>query len=62
MKDELKKYIKLNLEKDKSKSYRFKFGSFKNIFSAECFNEGEKEFTYEKKTNSISQYLKDNDK
>lgn len=62
MKDELKKYIKLNLEKDKSKSCRFKFGSFKNIFSAECFNEGEEEFTYEKKTNSISQYLKDNDK
>ena len=62
MKDELKKYIKLNLEKDKSKSYRFKFGSFKNIFSTECFNEDEEEFTYEKKTSSINQYLKDNEK
>ncbi|MGN1029850.1 MAG: hypothetical protein ACI4P7_07140 [Bacilli bacterium] len=62
MKDELKIYIKLNLEKDKSKSYRFKFGSFKNIFSTECFNEDEEEFTYEKKTSSINQYLKDNEK
>ena len=62
MKDELKKYIKLNLEKDKSKSYRFKFGSFKNIFSTECFNEDEEEFTYEKKASSINQYLKDNEK
>lgn len=62
MKDELKKYIKLNFEKDKSKSYRFKFGSLKNIFSSECFDEDKEEFTYEKKTNSISQYLKDNEK
>ena len=62
MKDELKKYIKLNLEKDKSKSYRFKFGSFKNIFSTECFNEDEEEFTYEKKASSVNQYLKDNEK
>ena len=62
MKDKLKEYIKLNLEKDKSKSYRFKFGSFKNIFSVECFNEDEEEFTYEKKASSINQYLKDNEK
>lgn len=62
MKDELKKYIKLNFEKDKSKSCRFKFGSSKNIFSLECFDEDKEESTYEKKTNSISQYLKDNEK
>lgn len=71
MKEELKKYINLNLEKEdktehKKSGFTFR-GKLKNIFYDEYYSGDDdleifEESQYKKSINSVEQYLKDNDK
>ena len=70
-KEELKKYINLNLEKeDKTEHKKSEFvyiGKLKNIFYDEYYSEDDdleicEEPQYKTSINSVEQYLKDNDK
>ena len=71
MKEELKKYINLNLEKeDKTEHKKNEFifrEKLKNIFYDEYYSEDDdleicEEPQYKKSINPVEQYLKDNDK